>query len=380
MSRYVRDPWAKKTKKGMKTLGKMFDAATTVGAAMYASSKTKPKTSTPKYTSTSSNTIPTSSAGCLVFVIGAIATLIVPFFQDDFSDGVTCFFLIAGSTLLLFMVVSYMFPDGSKSNSQSTKSPEVNKYNPPTHTAIPNELVAELSDKIINMSSVDDIENSIAKLESVSYKEELLLKSLDSALSHICCYSEVPSEFEHYIDSIALKYSLSDTKMQGLSNYVEYVKSLIIQDILNGVLPKRITVGPNPINMQVNEVPIFVFPDTVYYEESTTKTYLGASSGLSVRVCKGVYYRVGAFKGQPLITTSLKPKYGGCLIFTNMNIYFYSREKTIKFPYSKILSYVPNEDAIGIQLDRANAKTVYIKNIDGRFAFNLVTNIRLINS
>ena len=60
---------------------------------------------------------------------------------------------------------------------------------------------------------------------------------------------------------------------------------------------------------------------------------------------------------------------------TDKNIYFYSREKSMKFPYSKIVSYIPFEDGIGIQLDRVNAKPVFIQNIDGRFAYNIVSNI-----
>lgn len=377
MSRYVRNPWAKKSKRGMKSLGKMFDTATKIGAAMYTSSKTKTPTSPDM--STSNNSIPGSSIGCIVVIVGVFVAIVVMLGQDDFFHAICYSVIVLGVTLLSFLIISYVFPDDCERESSTQETSDENNYNSEACSAVSKELEKELVAKIINMSSLDDIEESLKKLDSVSYREQLLLKSLDSALLHICGYLEVSSDVEQYIDSIELKYLLSD-KMQGLGNYVEYIKMLIVQDILKGVLPKRVSISQNPINMQINEVPIFVFTNTVYYEETSVKTYLGASSGFSVRVCKGVYYRVGAFKGEPLITTSLKPKYGGSLVFTNLNIYFYSTEKTFKFPYSKILSYVPSEDAIGIQLDRANAKTVYIKNIDGRFAFNLVTNIKLIGA
>ena len=58
-----------------------------------------------------------------------------------------------------------------------------------------------------------------------------------------------------------------------------------------------------------------------------------------------------------------------------MNVYFYSTANSMKFPYKKIISFVPFEDGLGIQPDRANAKTVYFKGLDGRFAFNVVSNI-----
>lgn len=125
---------------------------------------------------------------------------------------------------------------------------------------------------------------------------------------------------------------------------------------------------------------IWPFVGVVLYEEVVRRQSYGASRGLSIRIAKGVYYRIGAFKGEPLITTSLKPKYAGSLIITNRNVYFYSTEKSIRWPYNKIISFVPFEDAIGIQPDRMNAKTIYLKGLDGRFAFNVISNIQNMNN
>ncbi len=102
---------------------------------------------------------------------------------------------------------------------------------------------------------------------------------------------------------------------------------------------------------------------------------VGQSSGFSIKIAKGIYYRVGAFSGQPVITATIQPKHFGTLIITNQSIIFYSQEKSIKYPYKKILAFVPFSDALGVQLDNANAKTVYFKTLEGRFAYNLVINI-----
>ena len=180
---------------------------------------------------------------------------------------------------------------------------------------------------------------------------------------------------ESYIDSYMAKYSLNDDETTHSDTYIEFTKSLIVQDMLNGVTSKRVTIDGCPINMQANEIPLWPFMNVVYYEEVTKRTMVGASSGINIRIAKGIYYRVGAFKGEPLITSNLQAKYGGALILTNKNIYFYSTAKSMKFPYSKIISFVPFEDGLGIQQDKANAKTIYFKGIDGRFAFNIVSNI-----
>ena len=68
------------------------------------------------------------------------------------------------------------------------------------------------------------------------------------------------------------------------------------------------------------------------------------------------------------------------MYLTNTHIYFYSLEKTIRIPYSKIIAYTPFEDAIGIQKDGTSTKPIYLKNIDGWFTYNIVKNIYNLNN
>ena len=84
MSRYVRDPWARKSKQGMKTLDKMLKGAVAVGSAMYVHSKNKKNTPKP---TPSVEAIPFSGLGCLVFIIGAIIAFIVMFSLEDLELG-----------------------------------------------------------------------------------------------------------------------------------------------------------------------------------------------------------------------------------------------------------------------------------------------------
>jgi hypothetical protein len=228
---------------------------------------------------------------------------------------------------------------------------------------------------IINMKPIEEINNIIQHIQSDEERKETIKRALDMALNNINSQDVIAPEMENYIDSYMEKYCLNNDETTHSDNYVEFTKSLIIQDMLNSVTPQRVTLNPCPINLQAREIPIWPFLDVIYYEEVTKRTMVGASRGVSIRIAKGIYYRVGAFKGEPVVTSSLQPKYGGALILTNKNIYFYSSEKTMRFPYSKIISFVPFEDGLGIQLDKANAKPIYFKGIDGRFAFNVVSNI-----
>ena len=270
--------------------------------------------------------------------------------------------------------MSILFPHtDDDSDSGSTDDNIVSQPETPSYSEDNTESIVSL---ILNKSPLDEVDIIVQKILSSYERRETLKRALDKSLQEINTQTEIASGIESYIDSYMEKYSLNDDETTHSNSYVEYIKALIIQDMLKGVTSHRVTLNPSPINMQVGEVPIWPFLDVVYYEELTQRSMVGASRGISIKVAKGIYYKVGAFKGEPLITSSLRPKYGGALIFTNKNIYFYSTEKTMRFPYKKIVSYVPFEDGIGIQQDKANAKTIYFKGIDGRFAFNIVSNIK----
>ena len=367
MARHVRDPWAKKTKKGMKSLGTMAKVGGALGAAAYYDVKR----TNAKAKQTDFSAMPV--AGWITFIIGAGIAAFTMFSAENFILGFLYFFGILFLTVIATVIVSVIFPN-SGNNSKSTAS-TTSVMSQPVQPTYSEDKANTLKWQITQMKPLDDVNNIVQQMASYDMQRETLRKALDMALSEINAMNEIPSSMEGYVDSLMARFSLNDDETTHSKNYMEFTKALIVQDILKGITPHRVTLGASPINMQVGEVPIWPFLNVVYYEEVTKRTTVGASRGISVRIAKGVYYRVGAFKGEPLITSSLQAKYSGALILTNMNVYFYSTANSMKFPYKKIISFVPFEDGLGIQPDRANAKTVYFKGLDGRFAFNVVSNI-----
>ncbi|MBR3496312.1 MAG: hypothetical protein IKH37_06240 [Prevotella sp.] len=367
MSRYVRDPWAKKTKKGMKTLGKMAKVGSALGAAAYYDVKQ----TNAKAKQTDFSVIPI--AGKITFLVGVIFAIYIMYSAENFILGFLYFFGILFLTVIATVIVSLVFPNSSNdSDSTASTSTAISQPVKPTYSEDKANL---LKSQIVQMKPLEDVNRIVLEIESSDIQRETLKKALDMALGEIKALDEIPSSMENYIKSLMERFSLKDDETESSKNYVEYVKALVIQDILKGRIPKRVTLDNSPINMQAGEVTIWAFVNVVYYEEVSKRTTVGASKGFSVRIAKGIYYREGAFKGEPLITSSLQAKYSGALILTNRNIYFYSAARSMKFPYKKIISFVPFEDGLGVQPDRTNAKTVYFKNLDGRFAFNIVSNI-----
>src|SRR5690606_10190852 len=112
-----------------------------------------------------------------------------------------------------------------------------------------------------------------------------------------------------------------------------------------------------------------------YLEDKNKRHYVGGSQGVGVRVMKGVYYRIGSFKGEAINTTERVHVDTGILVLTNKHMYFAGPAKSLRLPYSKIVSFQPFSDGVGIIRDAATAKPQIFVTGDGWFSYNLAANL-----
>jgi len=117
-----------------------------------------------------------------------------------------------------------------------------------------------------------------------------------------------------------------------------------------------------------------VFQGVQYYEQKNRREYVGGSTGVSVRIAKGVYLRTSAFKGRPVDRLETVHFGTGILAVTNKHIYFSGEEKKFRVRLDKIVTFEPFSDGIGIQRDAATAKPQTFLTGDGWFTYNLVQN------
>jgi len=108
--------------------------------------------------------------------------------------------------------------------------------------------------------------------------------------------------------------------------------------------------GPIRFQLQHGEVPVFGIANVLVKEERTTRSYVGGYSGVSLRVARGLYYRLGGMRGHAVESTSLQDVDYGDFLMTTQAIYFGGREKGINFriPYSRIIRSQPYSDAVGV--------------------------------
>lgn len=175
------------------------------------------------------------------------------------------------------------------------------------------------------------------------------------------------------------KFTEEDLDVRGA--HTRLVQAAVIRDVLNGVIPQRMHLSdPLPINLQKEEKVVWAFGGCEYWEDKTKRSYQGGSRGTSIRIMKGVYYRVGAFKGSPVYSTERVLVDTGAVYVTNKHIYFRGPSKSLRVPYSKIVSFLPFDDGVGIVRDAQTAKPQVFKTGDGWFTYNLVTNLAQLDS
>jgi hypothetical protein len=157
-------------------------------------------------------------------------------------------------------------------------------------------------------------------------------------------------------------------------------KGVVIREILAGRLPQQSGVHfTTPVILGKDEQIIWAWSGVAFYEMREYKSFEGGSQGVSLRIAKGVYYRIGSFKGHPVVTTRQTHVGEGALIFTNKHLFWAGdgTTKSLKIAWKKLISVQGYSDGIGLQAEGARIKpmTFSLGSDDGWFAKNLAENI-----
>lgn len=229
----------------------------------------------------------------------------------------------------------------------------------------------------IDRKKIEDKVNEFANtfnLDLVGVKP-ILLAAWDKAAEDALADNLLTKEEETHLTELAEFFGADTQALSQRPAFMKLVKAAVIRDLCEGKIPTRLHIsGQIPVALQKDEQIIWVFKDVKYYESRTRTHYVGGSQGFSVRVMKGVYYRAGTFRADPVQTTAMVNVDTGLLVVTNKHLTFIGPNKSVRFKHEKIISHTPYSDGIGICRDAATAKPqVFITN-DGWFTYNVIVN------
>ena len=209
----------------------------------------------------------------------------------------------------------------------------------------------------------------------------LLVEAWENSVKQALEDNVLTKQEEEALGSFRDRFALSQDELDRKGAFSKLVKGAVVRELLEGNLPQRVKVeGTLPFNFQKSESLVWVFQNVEYYEQRTRRQYVGGYSGVSVRVAKGVYYRVGGFRGNPIVTQDSVHVDTGTLAITNKHIYFAGNGKAFKIAYDKIVSFTPYSDGIGVQRDALTARPQSFVTGDGWFTYNLLSNLAKMRS
>ena len=210
----------------------------------------------------------------------------------------------------------------------------------------------------------------------VVHLREALLQAFDSAVSGFLEDGLLTESEEERLIRFQRHFELSQEELDRSGVFMKLAKAAVLRDLMSGVVRERFNVsGGLPFNLQKGEKLIWLFTNVAYLTQHTRIHYEGRSSGVSVRIAKGVYYRTGAFQGYPVQTTYTSHEATGALGVTTKHLYFAGAAKALRLPYAKIVSLLPFSDGIGVHKDAVSAKPLYFITGDGWFTYNLLSNV-----
>ena len=154
-------------------------------------------------------------------------------------------------------------------------------------------------------------------------------------------------------------------------SYCRYNESLTLRDIQEGIIPMRCGLEDLSIVLGKSEYVVWIYKNVKAYEEKTGRRYQGRSRGVSFKICKGVYYRVGATDGHSVSYQYQDPLGQGNMIITNKNV-IYNGSKSIKVPINKIISYQAYTDGIKLTKDATEPKDYTFVGCDAWFIINAI--------
>ncbi|NDY55391.1 hypothetical protein G3N56_01360 [Desulfovibrio sulfodismutans] len=249
------------------------------------------------------------------------------------------------------------------------------------HTNGKLQIIFESSQSIIEKQNLHKLIDLISDIIHNSYInpsdiKRLLVKGWDSAVERFLDDGLLDSSEEQSLSEFKEFFNLSSSDLDTNGSLTKTKKAILLRELINGKIDELTVIKEQlPINFQKHEKVIWVFNNSEYIEDKVRRQYVGRSGGVSIRIMKGVYYRTSTFKGYPIEHTERTHIDTGRVVITDKNFYFAGSSKGLRLPYTKILSFAPFSNGIGIIRDSVNAKQQFFITGDGWFTFNLVKNL-----
>jgi hypothetical protein len=207
-------------------------------------------------------------------------------------------------------------------------------------------------------------------------KRQLILAGFRSAITAALSDHILTATESERIHQLAAVFGVDLTELGDLA--MTLAKATLLRVLDEGYLEQVIAARGSPPHMhfQSGEGSLWTFGNVAYYTSKSKTEYVGGSQAISVRLAKGVYYRIGATKGEAIRTDYLSKVADGSVTISNKAIYFLSNITTVKLPLAKVMAVQLFSDAIQISREGINSRPFMFAMDAPSFAANLIARVK----
>ena len=202
--------------------------------------------------------------------------------------------------------------------------------------------------------------------------QEAYLYMLDKAATNYLKDGLLSNQEEQRVSTYTSAFGIPTNNLPACyqnSDISRLTQSTILTNLQQGILPQQNTFVP--IILSKGECILWQYSDVKLFEEKIQREYHSNRGGLSIRICKGVYYRPSTGRMKPVEHSYMNLEGTGDLYITNKHLIFNSPTKGMKIPYSKIIGVTPYSDGLEVNRD-GNNKRIILQGFDSWFIMNVL--------
>ena len=175
-------------------------------------------------------------------------------------------------------------------------------------------------------------ENEIGAEDFVKIRDTVF----NSVASNYMSDRRITEAEEDSLINMASRLGMSGPSIQAVKDHLAYFK--LLDQLENVPFDQLPVTGRSGIVLQKNELDYVSFDANMIEERVVRNQYVGGSRGVSIRLMKGVSYRVGQSRGHIQSERAFVPVSSGQFVVTNQRLVFTGDRKSVNAPLAKIMN------------------------------------------
>lgn len=216
------------------------------------------------------------------------------------------------------------------------------------------ELLAAASDGKLSDDEISQIQQSYRELGLTDEDMKVVrIEAYTAAVRAVRADGVVTEDELGELQKLQTFLKIPDSAVAGTK--ADLLKLRLIAEIESGNCP---SVSVQNLILRKGEKAFWVEEAELLEEKVVARRYEGGSRGVSVRIAKGLTYRVGAHRGQMVSESKVLPTSRGELVVTSARVVFKGDRKSFNIPYEKLLHIEFYSDGIQVTDDKGKPRTL----------------------